>query len=85
MRLYHYRDNENHEIDLLIERFDGALLGIEVKAGSNISNQDFKHMRWFKENLTQDRPFTGVLLHTGTVAGSMGDGMWAAPFGCLWS
>ena len=83
--LYHYRDNENREIDLLIERYDGALLGIEVKAGSNISNQDFKHMRWFKENLAQDRPFTGVLLHTGAAAGSMGDGMWATPFGCLWS
>ena len=35
--LFHYRDREKREIDFLIEREDGVLLGIEIKAGSAIS------------------------------------------------
>ena len=33
--LWHYRDRQNREIDFLIEREDGAMIGIEVKSGSN--------------------------------------------------
>src|SRR5579862_3116046 len=49
--LFHYRDREKREIDFLIERDDQALLGIEIKAGSAISTTDFKHLKWFQDNL----------------------------------
>ncbi len=48
--LFHYRDREKREIDFLIEREDNALLGIEVKAGSAVAKEDFRHMRWFRKN-----------------------------------
>ena len=83
--LFHYRDRERREIDFLIEREDQALLGIEVKAGSAIGAGDFKHLRWFKEKIAGDRPFIGIVLYSGEVSGSMGDGLWAVPFGTLWS
>lgn len=83
--LFHYRDREKREIDFLIERDDKALLGIEVKTGSAISTADFKHLKWFKENLAKDRPFIGIVLYSGVHAGSMGDNLWAVPFGMLWS
>lgn len=82
--LFHYRDREQREIDFLIERDDHALLGIEVKAGSAISTSDFKHLKWFKENIAKDRPFVGIVLYSGEYSGSMGDNLWAVPFGCLW-
>ena len=38
----HYRDNRKREIDFMVERKDGAVLGVEVKAGG-ASLEDFKH------------------------------------------
>jgi len=83
--LFHYRDREQREIDFLIEREDHALLGIEVKTGSVISAADFKHLKWFKDNIAQERPFVGIVLYSGEFAGSMGKDLWALPFGALWS
>jgi predicted AAA+ superfamily ATPase len=83
--LFHYRDREQREIDFLIEREDQALLGIEIKAGSAISTTDFKHLKWFKENIAKKRPFIGIVLYSGQHAGSMGDNLWAVPFGSLWT
>lgn len=83
--LYQYRDREQREIDFLIERDDHALLGIEVKAGSAISAADFKHLKWFQDTLAKNRPFVGIVLYSGDVVGSMGDNLWAVPFGALWA
>ncbi len=83
--LFHYRDREQREIDFLIEREDQALLGIEVKASSVISSADFKHLTWFRDNIAKDRPFIGIVLYSGEYAGSMGNGLWAVPFGSLWA
>lgn len=83
--LFHYRDREQRKIDFLIERDDQVLLGIEVKAGSAISSNDFKHLKWFRDNIAKNRPFLGIVLYSGELAGSMGDNLWAVPFGSLWS
>jgi uncharacterized protein len=83
--LSHYRDREQREIDFLIQRDDQALLGIEVKAGSAIGEGDFRHLKWFKENIAKDRPFIGIVLYSGKFAGSMGNSLWAVPIGALWA
>jgi len=82
--LWHYRDRQNREIDFLIEREDGAMIGIEIKSGSNISMNDFRHMKWFKETLVMDRPFSGIILYSGENMASFGENMLAVPFGALW-
>jgi len=83
--LFHYRDREKREIDFLIEREDNALLGIEIKAGSAIGKNDFKHMTWFHNNLAKNQTFIGVILYTGEFPASFGNNLWAVPFGLLWS
>lgn len=83
--LFHYRDREQREIDFLIEREDRALVGIEVKAGSAINPDHFKHLRWFKDNIAGKRKFVGVVLYTGQAAGSMGERLWAVPMSSLWT
>ena len=50
-KLYQYRDRLNREIDFIVEREDGAVLGIEVKAGHSVSKDDFKAQIWFEENI----------------------------------
>ncbi len=82
--LFHYRDREQREIDFLIEREDGALLGIEVKAAASTRKVDFKHLEWFRDNLAGKRPFVGIVLYAGKFAGSFGGGLWSIPFGAVW-
>ncbi|EKD67439.1 MAG: hypothetical protein ACD_48C00406G0001 [uncultured bacterium] len=83
-RLFHYRDREKREIDFLIEREDKALLGIEIKAGSAIGEADFKHLKWFRDNIAKNTPFIGVVLYTGSESGSMGKQLHAMPMSALW-
>ena len=77
----HYRDNRKREIDFLIERSDGALLGVEVKAGS-VAASDFKHLKWFAENVAK-KPFTGIVIHSGKDVLPFGEGFYSVPFAAL--
>lgn len=83
-KLYHYRDRDKREIDFLIENKQGDFLGIEVKAGSSISSDSFKHMRWFKTHLAVNHNFIGIVLYTGQHIVSFGDNMWAVPICAIW-
>jgi predicted AAA+ superfamily ATPase len=83
-RLYHYRDREKREIDFLVEHENHTLLGIEVKSSSTVKSSDFRHMRWFAENIAKKRLFLGIVLYTGEHVLPFGDGMWAVPIGALW-
>ena len=82
--LMHYRDRQQREIDFIIEREDGALLGIEIKSGSNIGKRDFKHLKWFHDNLAGKRPFSGIILYSGEHTAAFGENMSAVPFGAMW-
>ena len=83
--IFHYRDQKKREIDFLIEREDGALLGIEVKASSTVKGEDFKHLRWFQKNLAGKNEFSGVVLYAGNQVLPFGAGTWAVPIGGLWA
>jgi predicted AAA+ superfamily ATPase len=81
--LYHYRDRDRHEIDFLIERHDGAILAMEVKAGANVTSKQFSHLRWFNEKYKPCH-FVGVVFHTGNQLVSFGENLWAVPIASLW-
>ena len=83
--LMHYRDRQQREIDFIIEREDGAIMGIEIKSGSNIGTKDFQHLKWFREKLAGNQPFAGIVLYSGEHIAPFGKDMIAAPFGCLWA
>ena len=83
--LYQYRDIDKREIDFIVEDADGNLAGIEVKAGSGVGKNDFKHLAWFREHLAKDRQFVGIVLYAGSETLSFGNGMLAVPISVLWS
>jgi hypothetical protein len=83
-QLYHYRDREQREIDFLIENENGDILGIEVKAGSAVSKDHFKHLKWFRENMAKGRQFVGIVLYTGENIVPFGEGFWAVPINLMW-
>ena len=77
----HYRDGKKREIDFLVERDNGDLLGIEVKAGA-VSRSDFKHLEWFASHLAP-ASFTGIVLYSGKDVLPFGDGFYAVPLSAL--
>ena len=83
--LYHYRDREKREIDFIIENALGDILGIEIKAGSSIGKEDFKHLIWFKNKMARNNHFIGVILYTGEHIASFGNQLWAVPISSLWA
>jgi uncharacterized protein len=84
-QLYHYRDREKREIDFLIENDAGHYVGIEVKATSVVTQEHFKHLKWFGQHMAKDTPFVGIVLYTGEHVLSFGDKLWALPISSLWS
>ncbi len=82
--LYHYRDREKREVDFIITRDDGAILGIEVKASTTVQRSDFRHLKWFRDRAAGGNPFVGLVLYCGKTAGSFGEGLWLVPFGAMW-
>ena len=83
--IFHYRDREQREIDFILENADGELVGIEVKAGSLVSTDDFRHMEWFRRNLGGDRWRQSIVLHSGADTLSFGKGKLAVPLSALFS
>ena len=82
--LYQYRDIDKREIDFIIENEDGDLAGVEVKAGAGVGKDDFKHIKWFRDNLVKGRKFTGIVLYAGDTTLSFGEGLKAVPIAALW-
>ncbi len=82
--LYHYRDREKREIDFLVEREDGSMVGIEVKSSSSVGKNDFKNLAWFRKNMARENSFTGLVMYTGEESLPFGDGLWAVPISDLW-
>lgn len=83
--LTHYRDREQREIDFVIETPDGVTVGVEVKAGSAVGRDSFKHLVWFRERMLKSKaPFAGVVLYTGEQVLRFGDQLWAVPMHALW-
>ena len=56
-----------HEIDLIVERADGAVVAVEVKLARDVAPDDLRHLAWLSERLG-DRVLDQVILTTGPAA-----------------
>ena len=86
--LYHYRDNAGREADLVLERADGAVVAVEVKATASPRAADLRHVAALRDRLDAAEPGAfraGILLHAGTGAFGIGDRLYSAPIATLWS
>jgi hypothetical protein len=85
--LHHYRDNARHEVDLVLERADGAVVAVEIKATASPRAGDLRHVAALRDRLDAAEPGAfraGILLHTGTGAYTVGDRLHTAPVDTLW-
>ena len=81
---YHFRDQQMREVDIVLERDDGMIVGIEIKASATVKFGDFGGLRTLAE-ACKDRFAYGVVLYDSTDVVSFGDRLAAAPLSCLWA
>lgn len=81
---YHFRDQQMREVDIVLERDDGMIVGIEIKASATVKSGDFGGLRTLAE-ACMDRFAYGVVLYDSTDFVPFGDKLAAAPLSCLWS
>ena len=62
--MYHFRDRNQHEVDIVLERANGNIIGVEVKASASVNPQDFRGLSVLAE--FSGKAFEqGVLFYTG--------------------
>jgi len=67
-----------HEVDLIVEGPDGAVVAIEVKLSSAVGDGEVKQLLWLKEKLG-DRLLDAVVITTGAHAYRRQDGIAVVP------
>jgi predicted AAA+ superfamily ATPase len=78
LALYHYRSASGQEVDFIIERSDGKLIAVEVKATAKITATDFTHIKVFADE-TGKRFLRGIVLYTGKEVIPFGKNLFAMP------
>lgn len=81
---YHFRDRDMREVDVVLERDDGMIAGIEVKASATVKSGDFAGLRALAE-ACGDRFAFGTVLYDSADIVPFGDRLAAAPLSCLWN
>jgi predicted AAA+ superfamily ATPase len=82
-KLYHMRTSDLKEIDFLIEKRDGSLLAIEIKAAQTVMPDDFKHIRFLQKALPE-KFVRGLVLYSGEKTIEFGKNLFAVPLSALW-
>ena len=80
--------NGKLEADFVLERADGAVVALEVKATHSPSRDDAKHLRWLRDRMDRSSPgkfCNGLLLHCGEKTVEIGDRLHMAPISTLWA
>jgi uncharacterized protein len=81
--LWHFRDRNGPEVDLVLEAPDGRLVGVEVKATKSPRSSDFRGLRFLADRLGA-RFHAGVVLSLAPEAVPMGEKMLSLPIESLW-
>lgn len=82
--LYHYRTAAGAEVDMVIEKSDGTIAGVEVKCSATVTAADFAGLTSLRDQLKR-KFHTGVVLYTGEQRLPFGDKLWALPMENLWT
>lgn len=82
--LGHWRTHDGAEVDLVIERDDGTVVALEVKAGTRVVAKDLAGLRVIRDALGVAF-VAGVALHTGSRSYTAEDRIHVLPVDRLWT
>lgn len=81
--LFHYRDRDGAEVDLVLESGEGRVVGVEVKAGATVRAEDLGGLRLLERRLGADMA-AGIVLCTAPEPRHLGGRLWILPISALW-
>ena len=84
--MYHFRDNRQREVDIVLERGNGNIIGVEVKASASVNVQDFKGLATLAE-FSGEAFEQGIVFYTGQEILPFRRGkltFYALPIGLFW-
>jgi uncharacterized protein len=84
VQMFHYRDRDQREIDIVLESNDGRVVGIEVKSSTTARTEHFRHLEHLRR-LAGRNFHHGYVLYTGKRMLPFGDRLTALPISSLWS
>jgi predicted AAA+ superfamily ATPase len=81
--LYHFRNRDKKEVDIVAELRNGQIIGIEVKAAKSVSKGDFSGLKALK-TLAGERFICGIVLYSGNDVLPYGHDMFISPLSAIW-
>lgn len=82
-KFFHYRTRDQYEVDIVIERGAGQLVGMEVKASSTVKSADFAGLRQLK-TYSGNKFEKGIVLYDGDTSVSFDEDLYAIPIRFIW-
>lgn len=82
-KLFHFRNSNGFEVDLVLEDRRRRIVAVEVKATVSINHGHFKGIKYLQE-IAGDRFVAGIVLYAGKHVLPFGNGLWALPISSLW-
>ena len=80
---FYYRDKDQVEVDIVMERGSLAVAGVDIKASATVVSSDFRGLRKLKR-IAGSRFTNGVVLYDGESVARFGDSLYAVPIRHLW-
>ena len=80
---FHFRDRDDFEVDIVMERGHAAVAGVEVKAAASVAERDLRGLRKLRA-VAGNRFTAGVVLYDGTATIKFDDSLYAVPLRSLW-
>ena len=77
-----FRLADGTETDIVLERSNGDIIGIEVKASESVGADDVKNLSKLKA-IAGDRFKRGIVIYTGAESTPLGANLWALPVAWL--
>ncbi|MDR0481700.1 MAG: ATP-binding protein [Cellulomonadaceae bacterium] len=82
-QLFHWRDANSGEVDLVMEFDDGSVVALEVKSAQSFGANMFRGLTYMRDALGS-RFRAGIVLNTAKSGLRFGDRLYGAPISTLW-
>lgn len=79
----HWRTHDSAEVDFILERDDGRIIAIEVKASTRTQASDFRGLELLRDKIGSSFE-AGAVLYPGERSFRFGDRLYACPIDQLW-
>ena len=81
--VFHFRTPAgDHEVDAVIERYDGKTIAFEAKSSAVVDAADVRHLNWLGDQIG-NRLIDKILVYTGKYAYRRDDGVAVIPLALL--